>query len=66
VAAWLSEKVLRGRGPDASEFESHRRGGFFSRKEPSPGHGCVCMSPGKVPRSPAAPPEARIGKGYKE
>jgi hypothetical protein len=29
VAAWLSEKVLRGRGPDASGFESHRRGRIF-------------------------------------
>jgi hypothetical protein len=43
VAAWLSETVLRGRGPGASGFESHRRGGFFRRKEPPPGHGCVCM-----------------------
>jgi hypothetical protein len=31
VAAWLSEKVLRGRGPDASGFESHRRGRIFSK-----------------------------------
>jgi hypothetical protein len=37
-------------------------GGFFSRKEPPPGHGCVCMSFRdltvgwwKVPRSPTAP-----------
>jgi hypothetical protein len=29
VASWLSEKVLRGRGPDASGFESHRRGRIF-------------------------------------
>jgi hypothetical protein len=27
-------------------FESHRRGEFFPRKEPPPGHGCVCMSSG--------------------
>jgi hypothetical protein len=46
VAAWLSETVLRGRGPGASGFESHRRGEFFPRKEPPPGHGCVCMSSG--------------------
>jgi hypothetical protein len=32
VAAWLSEKVLRGRGPDASEFESHRRERIFSKE----------------------------------
>jgi hypothetical protein len=32
VAAWLSEKVLRGRGPDASGFESHRRGRIFSKE----------------------------------
>ncbi|KAJ3638352.1 hypothetical protein MTP99_001727 [Tenebrio molitor] len=41
VAAWLSETVLRGRGPGATGFESHRRGGFFRRKEPPPGHGCL-------------------------
>jgi hypothetical protein len=46
VAAWLSETVLRGRGPGASGFESRRRGEFFPRKEPPPGHGCVCMSSG--------------------
>jgi hypothetical protein len=46
VAAWLSETVLRGRGPGASGFESHRRGEFFPRKERPPGHGCVCMSSG--------------------
>jgi hypothetical protein len=32
VAAWLSEKVLQGRGPDASGFESHRRGRIFSKE----------------------------------
>ncbi|KAH0814960.1 hypothetical protein GEV33_007831 [Tenebrio molitor] len=32
VAAWLSEKVLRGRGPDASGFKSHRRGRIFSKE----------------------------------
>jgi hypothetical protein len=32
VAAWLSEKVLRGRGPDASGFESHRRGRIFLKE----------------------------------
>jgi hypothetical protein len=31
VAAWLSETVLRGRGPGASGFESHRRGRIFSK-----------------------------------
>jgi hypothetical protein len=29
VAAWLSETVLRGRGPGASGFKSHRRGRIF-------------------------------------
>jgi hypothetical protein len=33
VAAWLSETVLRGRGPGASGFESHRRGRIFSKEE---------------------------------
>jgi hypothetical protein len=37
VAAWLSEKVLRGRGPDASEFESHRRVRIFSKEGTSAG-----------------------------
>ncbi|KAH0815572.1 hypothetical protein GEV33_007220 [Tenebrio molitor] len=37
VAAWLSEKVLRGRGPDASGFESHRRGRIFSKEGTSAG-----------------------------
>jgi hypothetical protein len=32
VAAWLSETVLRGRGPGASGFESHRRGRIFSKE----------------------------------
>jgi hypothetical protein len=32
VAAWLSETVLRGRGPGASGFESHRRGRIFSNE----------------------------------
>jgi hypothetical protein len=32
VAAWLSETVLRGRGPGASGFESHRRGRVFSKE----------------------------------
>jgi hypothetical protein len=44
VAAWLSETVLRGRGPGASGSNPTEGGGFFRRKEPPPGHGCVCMS----------------------
>jgi hypothetical protein len=45
VAAWLSEKVLRGRGPDASWFESHRRGRIFfkGRNLRRPMDGCVCL-----------------------
>jgi hypothetical protein len=37
VAAWLSETVLRGRGPAASGFESHRRGRIFSKGGTSAG-----------------------------
>ncbi|KAJ3621848.1 hypothetical protein MTP99_002400 [Tenebrio molitor] len=37
VAAWLSETVLRGRGPGASEFEPHRRGRIFSKEGTSAG-----------------------------
>jgi hypothetical protein len=37
VAAWLSETVLRGRGPGASGFESHRRGTIFSKEGTSAG-----------------------------
>jgi opacity protein-like surface antigen len=37
VAAWLSETVLRGRGPGASGFESHRRGRVFSKEGTSTG-----------------------------
>jgi hypothetical protein len=37
VAAWLSERVLRGRGPGASGFESHRRGRIFSKQGTSAG-----------------------------
>jgi hypothetical protein len=37
VAAWLSETVLRGRGPGASGFESHRRGRIFSKEGTSVG-----------------------------
>jgi hypothetical protein len=37
VAAWLSERVLRGRGPGASGFGSHRRGRNFSKEENSAG-----------------------------
>jgi hypothetical protein len=118
VAACLSETVLRGRGPGASEFESHRRGRIFSKEGTSAGpwmyvyvfqgltvgwwkeerhssdhhrevgrvqipvgwatHGCrvvrvLCRPerrkerrgeggrgwPGKVPRSPAAPPKEK-------
>jgi hypothetical protein len=111
--------VLRGRGPGASGFESHRRGRIFSKEGTSAGawmclyvyqgltvgwwkeerhpsdttarsagfesqagwasHGCyvVCVScrpekerrgegrrgwPGKVPRSPAAPPKEKREK----
>jgi hypothetical protein len=32
VAAWLSETVLRGHGPGATGFESHRRGRIFSKE----------------------------------
>jgi hypothetical protein len=37
VAAWLSETVLQGRGPDASGFESHRRERIFSKEGTSAG-----------------------------
>jgi hypothetical protein len=37
VSAWLSETVLRGRGPGASEFKSHRRGRIFSKEGTSAG-----------------------------
>jgi hypothetical protein len=37
VAAWLSETVLRGRGPGASEFESHLMGRIFSKEGTSAG-----------------------------
>jgi hypothetical protein len=37
VAAWLSETVLRGRGPGDSGFESHRRGKIFSKEGTSAG-----------------------------
>jgi hypothetical protein len=37
VAAWLSETMLRGRGPGASGFESHRRGRIFSNERTSAG-----------------------------
>jgi hypothetical protein len=37
VAAWLSETVLRGRGPGASGFKSHRRGKIFSKEGTSGG-----------------------------
>jgi hypothetical protein len=47
VAAWLSEKVLRGRGPDASGFESRRRGRIFSKEGTSAGPWmCVCVFQG--------------------
>jgi hypothetical protein len=46
VAAWLSEKVLRGRGLDASEFESHRRGRIFSKEGTSAGWMCVYVFQG--------------------
>jgi hypothetical protein len=47
VAEWLSEKVLRGRGPDrASGFESHRRR-IFSKEGTSAGPWmCVYVSSG--------------------
>jgi hypothetical protein len=46
VAAWLSETVLRGRGPGASGLESHRRGRIFSKEGTSAGpmNVCVCLS----------------------
>jgi hypothetical protein len=47
VAAWLSETVLRGRGPGASGFESHRRGRIFSKEGTSAGPWmCVYVYPG--------------------
>jgi hypothetical protein len=47
VAAWLSETVLRGRGPGASGFESHRRGRIFSKEETSAGSSmCVYVFQG--------------------
>jgi hypothetical protein len=47
VVAWLSEKVLRGRGPDASGFESHQRGRIFSKEGTSAGPWmCVYVSSG--------------------
>jgi hypothetical protein len=33
VAAWLSEKVLRGRGPDAVSSNLTEGGGFFPREK---------------------------------
>jgi hypothetical protein len=42
VAAWLSKTVLRVRGPDASGFESHRRGRIFSKEGTSAGP-WMCM-----------------------
>jgi hypothetical protein len=39
VAAWLSETVLRGRGPGASGFESHRRGRKVPRSPAAPPKG---------------------------
>jgi hypothetical protein len=45
VAAWLSETVLRGRGPGTSGFEFHRRGRIFSKEGTSAGpRMCVCLS----------------------
>jgi hypothetical protein len=47
AAMTLSEKVLRGRGPDASGFESHRRGRIFSKEGTSAGPWmCVYVSSG--------------------
>jgi hypothetical protein len=53
VAAWLSETVLRGRGPGANGFESHRRGRIFSKEGASAGpwmcvYGPVAPTPVKV------------------
>jgi hypothetical protein len=46
-AAWLSETVLRGRGPGASGFESHRSGRIFSKEGTSAGPWmCVYVYPG--------------------
>jgi hypothetical protein len=45
VAAWLSETVLRGRGPGASGFEFHRRGGFFQGRNLRRAMDvCVCLT----------------------
>jgi hypothetical protein len=43
VAAWLSETVLRGRGPAQVGSNLTEGGGFFPRKEPPPGHGGMCV-----------------------
>jgi hypothetical protein len=45
VAAWLSETVLRGRGPGASGFESHRRGRIFSNERTSAGKSDTVPTP---------------------
>jgi hypothetical protein len=47
VAAWLSQTLLRGRGPGASGFESHRRGRIFSKKGTSAGP-WMCGADGRV------------------
>jgi hypothetical protein len=43
VAAWLSKTVLRGRGPGASGFKSHRRVRIFSKEGTSAGPWMWCV-----------------------
>jgi hypothetical protein len=57
VAAWLSEKVLRGRGAMLVGSNSTEGGGFF------PGHGCVCMSLGADGRVVEGRINTPVGKG---
>jgi hypothetical protein len=66
VAAWLSETVLRGSGSDASGFESHRKGKFFSKEGTSAGPWmCVCLSgaDGRVVESDTLPTPPRGRQG---
>jgi hypothetical protein len=66
VAAWLSETALRGSGSDASGFESHRKGKFFSKEGTSAGPWmCVCLSgaDGRVVESDTLPTPPRGRQG---
>jgi hypothetical protein len=61
VAAWLSETVLRGRGPGASGFESHRRGRIFSKEGTPLGHRYVCVFLPTPPRGRQGSNPGRMG-----